>query len=391
MSPDAQCNRLCPKPLPQCPARRRPDTFGRGSGYHSGVRAHDITTALALASSTLALLLLPGCAGGDPTPPPPPPAPEVATVTIQPSAVERTITAVGTLEPVARVMVAAQAEGVVTAVHVREGDRVAAGALLVELDSRELEAELAQAEASLDEATSSWNRVQSLHADGLVPAQEWDAARAALRIATAKVDALRTRLSFTRITAPVAGVVVTRQVEVGNLASPRSPLLELASGSGLLLRVPVSELEVVKLSAGDPARVTVDALPGTTLPARIQRLFPAADGTSRQVTVELKIDHPPAAVRYGFLARAHLVVERLSDALTVPEEAVQRGAEGGFVWVVANGTAQLRRVAVGDRFNGRALITAGLAGGDRVVVQGTARLRDGAVVSAHALATTDAR
>ncbi len=348
------------------------------------MRAHDSVSVLAVGSLALTLLVLPACSGGDPAPPPPPPAPEVATVTVRPSPAERTLTAVGTLEPVARVLVAAQAEGVVTAVHVREGDRVRAGELLVELDSRELEAELAQAEASLEEATSTWNRVQSLRSDGLVPEQELDAARATLRIASAKVDALHTRLSFTHIAAPVSGVVVARQVEVGNLASPRSPLLELASGSGLLLRVPVSELEVVKLTAGDPARVTVDALPGVTLAAHIQRLFPAADGASRQVTVELKVDDPPAAVRYGFLARAHLVVERIPAALTVPEEAVQRGAEGGFVWVVADGVAELRKVEVGDRFGGRALITAGLAAGDRVVVQGTARLQDGLAVNAHA-------
>ncbi len=334
-------------------------------------------------------MVLPACSGSDPAPPPAPPAPEVATVTVMPRPTERTLTAVGTLEPVARVLVAAQAEGVVTAVHVREGDRVRAGQVLVELDSRELEAELAQAEAALEEADATLKRVEQLRADGLVPEQELDSARAAQRIAAAKVDALHTRLSFTRITAPVAGVVVSRQVEVGNLASPRSALLELASGDGLLLRVPVSELEVVKLAAGDPATVTVDALPGTTVAAHIQRLFPAADSASRQVTVELRIDDPPAPVRYGFLARAHLVVERIPDALTVPEEAVQRGAEGGFVWVVTDGTAQLRQVEVGDRFDGRALITSGLAAGDRVVVQGTARLRDGLEVKAHPVEATE--
>jgi membrane fusion protein (multidrug efflux system) len=336
----------------------------------------------------LVLLVLPACSGGDPPPPPPEPVPEVVTATVRSAPAERTITAVGALEPVARVLVAAQAEGVVTAVHVREGDRVTAGQLLVELDRRELEAEMAQATAALEEAEATLKRVSSLRSDGLISEQELDSAQAAQRIAAAKVEALRTRLSFTRIVAPVSGVVVSRKVEVGNLASSRSPLFELASGSGLLLRVPVSELEVVKLDAGDPATVTVDALPNVTLAAHIQRLFPAADSASRQVTVELKIDNPPPAVRYGFLARAHLVVERIPEALTVPEEAVQRGSEGSFVWAVADGVAQMRQVKVGDRLDGRALIDSGLAAGDRVVVQGTARLRDGLEVKAKPLSAT---
>jgi RND family efflux transporter MFP subunit len=296
--------------------------------------------------------------------------------------IERTITAVSTFEPVARVLVAAQEEGVVTAVRVREGDRVAAGSVVVELDDREILAELAEAEANLDEAAANLGRVQSLHATGLAAAQELDTASARQRVAEARVDALKTRLSFTRITAPVAGVVTSRQVEVGDLASPRAPLLELAAGRGLLLRVPVSELDVVRLSQGDRAEVTVDALPGLVLESHIQRIFPAADPVSRQVTVELRVDAAPPAVRYGFLARAHLVLERIPDAMVVPEQALQRGADGSaFVWIVDGAVARMRAVDVGHRFGDRAVVTAGIQEDDQVVVEGVARLREGAAVT----------
>lgn len=297
---------------------------------------------------------------------------------------ERTITAVGTLQPVAKVLVAAQEEGLVTAVHVREGDRVAAGTVVVELDDREVLAELAEARANLEEAAAGWHRVESLHATGLASAQELDAAVARQRVGAARVDALETRLSFTRITAPVAGVVTAREVEVGDLASPRAPLLELASGHGLLLRVPVSELEVVRLKTGDTAEVSVDALPDLVLEGAIQRIFPAADSVSRQVTVELLIVETPPDVRYGFLARAHLVLERIPEALLVPETALQRGAEGGvFVWVVEGGAARMREVAVGHRFEGQAVVATGLAEGESVVLEGLARLRDGIAVTSQ--------
>ncbi len=324
-----------------------------------------------------------GCQDRAPTAPGVEAVVAVATVPVRLQPIERTITAVGTFEPVARVLVAAQEEGVVTAVHVREGDRVAAGSVVVELDDREILAELAEAKANLDETSANLGRVQSLHASGLAAAQDLDTASARQRVAAARVDALQARLSFTRITAPVAGVVTSRQVEVGDLASPRAPLLELAAGSGLLLRVPVSELDVVRLSPGDRAEVTVDALPDLVLESYVQRIFPAADPVSRQVTVELRVDAAPPAVRYGFLARAHLVLERMSGAMVVPEQALQRGADGStFVWVVEGGTARMRPVEVGHRFGDRAVVTTGLEENDQVVVEGVARLREGAAVAA---------
>jgi RND family efflux transporter MFP subunit len=310
------------------------------------------------------------------------PTASVTTVTVRRQPVELSITAVGTLQPVARVLVASQEEGLVTAVQVREGDRVAAGALVVELDDREVVAELAEARANLDEAAAAWRRVESLHATGLASAQEMDSAVARQRVGAARVDALETRLSFTRITAPVAGVVTARSVEVGDLASPRAPLLELASGRGLLLRVPVSELDVVRLHAGDTAEVSVDALPDLALEGTIHRIFPSADSVSRQVTVELVVAETPRDVRYGFLARAHLVLERIPEAVVVPEAALQRGAGGEhFVWVVEDGRARMREVAVGHRFESRAVVAAGLVEGESVVVEGVARLRDGITVT----------
>ena len=102
---------------------------------------------------------------------------------------------------------------------------------------------------------------------------------------------------------------------------------------------------------------------------------------SRQVTVELKVDQTPPGVRYGFLARAHLVVERLPDALLVPEAVLQRGAQGEpFVWVVDQGTARMREVTVGLRFEGEAVVSSGLAEGELVVTEGIARLSEGTLV-----------
>jgi len=328
-----------------------------------------------------ALAVLAGCGDGQPGGQPTPAVTSVRTLRVAAEPVELTITATGAVEPRARVIVAAQQEGLVTEVRVREGDRVAAGQVLVRLDDREIQAQLAEAEARRIEAEAQWRRSAALVADGLIAESQADTARAGFETAAARVTALQTRLSFTRITAPVGGVVTSRRVEVGNLAAARAALLEMAAGEGLVLRVPVSELDVVALAAGDAADVTVDALPGTRIAGRIGRIFPATEAGTRQVTVELELQDPPPAVKPGFLARATLVTERMADGLLVPDTAVLRGSEVAlYVYVVENGGARVRGVTVGARVAGRALISEGLSPGDEVVVEGTARLRDGAPV-----------
>lgn len=328
--------------------------------------------------STVLVSLLSGCGPDSGAAAPAAPPPQVRTLRLAPEDVVLTTTVVGTLEPAARVVVAAQEEGVVTAVAVREGDRVAAGDLVVKLDDRRIRAELAEAEARLLDARAQARRAKALEGDGLISPSDADTIRASEAMAEARAELLRTRASFTRIAAPVSGVVLARRVEVGNLASARTPLVELAAGDGLLLRVPVSELEVVHLRPGDAATVRVDALPDVSLDARIARIFPAAEGTTRQVTVELSLADPPAAVRPGFLARARMVVEKRKGVLLVPEAALQRGSETPhFVWVLDGDTTHVRPVEPGERVDGRVVVRRGLAAGDEVVVEGLVRLRDG--------------
>ena len=330
----------------------------------------------------LVALAMVACGGGAPAKQPVAAPVPVHTFRVATQAAEIAITATGAIEPEAKVNVSAQQEGVVTAVRAREGDRVRAGQVLVEMDDRELRASLAEAEARRVEAEAQWKRSSALVAEGLIAPSEVDTARASHDTAIARADALRTRLSFTRLVAPVDGIVTARRVEVGNLAVPRTPLLELAAGDRLLLRVPVSELEVVKLSAGERATVTVDALPDRSIPASIARIFPSAEGATRQVIVELALEQVPAAVRPGFHARARLVIERIGDAIMVPERAVLRGAEiPFFVYVVEGDTATARAVEVGARVDGRALIRSGIKVGDEIVVDGMGRLRDGAKVA----------
>ncbi len=307
---------------------------------------------------------------------------QVGVVRVEGTPLDVSITSVGTIEPENRVVVAAQEEGVVTALNVREGDVVTRGDVVVQLDDREIAAALQEEQARLAESEGQWNRSRSLVEEGLITQASADSARATFQVEKARVDALRTRLSFTRVVAPVGGVVTVRHVELGDLVKAGAAVVDLAAGRRVL-RVPVSELDVVHLGRGDAATVSVDALPGAELPARIERIFPAADAQSRQVTVELVLNEVPQKLRPGFLARAKLVLERIPDAIMVPEPAVMRGSEvGSFVYVVTDGVAHVRAVTLGQRESGKVRIVKGLEAGDRVVVEGMGLLRDEAPVAA---------
>lgn len=322
-----------------------------------------------------------GCSGGASSAPLTTERPvEVRVVEVHPRALEVALTAVGTVEPENRVILAAQDGGVVTTLAVREGDVVRTGDLVARLDDRELRAQLAEAEARLVEAQAAQRRAVALDREGLIAPADREAAQASFEVARARAEALRTRLSFTQVTAPVAGVVTVRHVELGDTVAARAPLVELASGRSVL-RVPVSELDVVHLAVGHRARVRVDALPDVPVAARIGRIFPAADAATRQVTVELVLEDPPARLRPGFLARAELVVSRVPDALMVPEAAVLSGSEvTTFVWVLEGELARVRPVEVGLRQGGEARVLNGLSRGERVVVEGSANLREGSRV-----------
>ncbi len=338
-------------------------------------RDHGLSLVMGLA------VLHAGCGASPPSSGGPPARTvEVKVVSVAPRPLTVTTMAVGTIEPENRVVVAAQEEGLLTALLVREGDHVQRGDALAHLDDRQLAAQLAEAQARLVEAEGQWRRARTLTQEGLITEADGDAARAAYEVAQARVEALRTRLSFTRITAPVEGVVTVRHVELGDLVGSRAPVVELAAGRRVL-RVPVSELDVVKLRPGDSCTVTVDALTQRAFSARIARIFPAADRASRQVTVEVVLEETAPEIRPGFLARAELVVERLPAAIVVPEPVVLRGSEfPTFVYVVEEGVARVRPVQVGLRRDGEAQILAGLAAGERVVIEGSSFLRDGTAV-----------
>jgi membrane fusion protein, multidrug efflux system len=305
----------------------------------------------------------------------------------------------------------ARVEGYLDKVAFTEGSFVHKGQLLYQIDPKALEAALANAkanlataEARLQKANTDVNRLRPLAEQQAVSQQELDNALSAQDAARAQVDAHRAAvdkasldLSYTRITSPIDGLVGTTQVKAGNLVGRgESTLLTTVSQvDPILFRAGISESEMLRIArdaegrkgaaaSRDGGRVELLLADGSTYghKGRLDAVERAVDPTTGTLTVQFSFPNPGRLLRPGQYGRARFVIEEKKGALLVPQRAVQEMQNLHSVAVVdAENTVEFRNVKVGPRVDSLWVIDEGLKPGDKVVVEGLQRLRDGAVVS----------
>ena len=304
---------------------------------------------------------------------------EVAVVTR--GSLAREATVAGVLSPVRTIGVNSQVGGALLSVRVEEGDVVRSGQVLAEIDSREIRAQLRSAEASLTLAKSTAERSAALLKDRVVTAAEYERDQAAYASAQATVDALRTRLGYSSVRAPFAGVITEKRNEAGDVVGAQSRLFTLADVTMLVVRVQVSELDITGISVGQSADVSVDALGGTSFKGTVRRIFPAADSVTRMVPVEVGLTGGAARqLRPGYLARVTVKLGERSGVLLAPASAVVGSRDARAVYLKTGDKVERRTVRIGQTSGSVVEILEGLLPGDTVVSVGADQLRDGAQV-----------
>ncbi|RMH19256.1 MAG: efflux RND transporter periplasmic adaptor subunit [Acidobacteria bacterium] len=320
-----------------------------------------------------------------------PPAIAVRVATAERAEVPEATVAAGSVEALRRVRPGSKILGRVERVLVREGEKVRRGQLLATIESRDLEAAVAQARASLamadaelDNARVHARRMAELHRRGAVTDKSLEDATARFAVATAareqaqaNLEAAEVALSYARVTSPIDGWVVTKAVEAGDVATPGTPFFTLDDLSRVKVTAEVPEAEVAGLAPGSPARV--DVL-GSERPATVDRVVPAGDRRSRTFAVQLLLDNPDAALKSGMFARVRFP-RRPRQALLVPGDAlVERGPLEGLFVAGDDGRARLRWVKSGRRHGGRVEILSGLEVGERYLLRPPPGLADGAAI-----------
>ena len=283
----------------------------------------------------------------------------------------------GVVEARQRASLSARTQASVAELPYREGEAVAAGAVVARLDDTALRAALAAAEASLKMAETDLLRAERLRQKGAATPREHEEAAARAEGARAQREAAREALSYAVLRAPFAGRIAARPAHVGDVVSPGMVVVEIEGEGGLEVRATVDAEHTALLRPGTAVKTVVDGQP-EPLVATVRTVSPAGDPTTHRF--EVKADLPRAAgLRSGLFARLALPAAPGSLQLTVPAAAVF--ARGGLtgVFVVQGGRAQLRFVAVGARDGQTLEVRAGLAEGEKVALEPEG-LTDGAAV-----------
>ncbi len=307
------------------------------------------------------------------------------------------VTATGTLVAVQGVTVSAELGGKVSRIAFESGDRVKAGDLLVRLDTTAEEAQLRSAEAAAKLARINLDRNQDLRKNRTISQADLDTAEANFKQATAQVDNVRATIEKKTITAPFAGLLGLRQVNLGQIVEQGSPVVTLQTLDPVYVDFSLPQQRYASLSVGSTVQITTDAAPDEVFEGRILAINPEIDTLTRSVRIRAVMNNRGELLRAGMFANVAVVLPNEEDYLIIPATAVLYAPYGDTVFVIdtqkdeATGEEQqiLRQqiVRLGRTKGDFVAVSEGLKAGEMVVTSGVFKLRPkSAVVIDNSLA-----
>lgn len=365
---------------------------------------------------------------------------EVTTAKIQ--SLTQGVNYVGNTQPEREVSLRSQTEGRLLSLNVDVGDRVTNGQLIAQLDDTLLQTAISEADAQLavlkSEVINSQNEVsnaqvqvkeaqvqlkqtqadakryQDLASQGAVSLQQAEVAQTNAEVASQRLLSaqeqvrirqegviasqqrvkaqnsalaqVKERRSYSLLTAPIAGIVLEKITEPGNLVQPGGEVIKIGDFSRVKVVVPISELKLEDIRVGQSVTVTIDAFADQSFNGTISRISPASNAQTRQIPIEVSIPNSDGRIGSGLLARVKLGEN--NQGIMVPESALQ-GENQDTIFVIKNSGDQkiveARKIQQGDRRNNLVEISSGLSEGERFVVRSSRPLKEGEIVQLSVL------
>jgi membrane fusion protein, multidrug efflux system len=291
-----------------------------------------------------------------------------------------TIPAVGSLASFRGITVKSELAGTIRRVAAESGAVVAAGDVLVELDTSVESAQLAGLEAQAKLAGINLGRARDLRAAGTNTPNDLDTAEATLAQARSAVDQLRATIAKKRIVAPFAGRLGIVLVYPGQFLGSGDPLVVLETIDPIHVDFSLPQQELGRLATGLPVRFTVDAYPGQSFEAKITAISPRVSDATRDLDLRATLANPGEKLRPGMYARVEVVLPATERALVLPASAVVHNPYGETIYVIEQGVAHQRFIKTGPSRGDLILVLSGLKPGEQVVTSGQIKLRNGSEV-----------
>lgn len=309
-------------------------------------------------------------------------APEAVPVEVAKAArqtVSASYTGTAPLEARAEAQVVSKTSGIALQVLADVGQSVRAGQVLVRIDRDRAVLQEAQADAQVRKLEANYRRATQLAQQQMVSANDLDQLRFDLENARAQLRMARLELAYGNVTAPISGVVASREIKAGNFVQINTPIFTIVDTSQLEATLNVPEREIEKLKPGQAVQLTVDALAGRAFEGRIDRVAPIVDAGSGTFRVVCAFNGNDG-LQPGMFGRQRIQYAQRADALVIPRTALLEDGGAPAVFALRGDKAVRTPITLGYEDGPWVEVRSGLKAGDPVVVAGKAALRDGSAV-----------
>ena len=286
---------------------------------------------------------------------------------------------VGTIEEKMGSTLSFEIAGNITSIRVEEGDRVSKGQLLATINPTTVKEAHRATLTTLKQAQDAYRRFLPLHQSGTISDMKWVEIESKLEQAKAAESIARQQLSHSTLTAPFAGVIAAKNVDLGTYVLPGQPVLKLANVAQVNAKVSVPEAEISHLHVGDKVKLTVAALSGAIFRGTISEKGIDANPISHTYDVKVGITNPQGRLLPGMVCNAQVQGSAATPShITVPPQSIELDVDNSrFVWTVVNGKAHQQPVTTGDFEGDGIVILSGLKAGDQVIINGQQKVSEG--------------
>jgi RND family efflux transporter MFP subunit len=291
-----------------------------------------------------------------------------------------TVAALGTAKAARSVTLFPQVSGIVSEILFKPGEAVEQGAVLVRLKDDEQTVALDRARVTLEQARETLDRSQALAKSKTITAVALSEAEVAAKLAEIELRSAEVALERQRITAPFAGTVGLTDISPGDLVSNSTEITTLEDVSTLKVTFEVPERFAGRIASDQEITANAQGMPGVSLSGRIAAMDNRVDETTRTLKLEAELANEGQALKPGMAVDVSLSFDA-AEQLSVPTLSVQWDRRGSYVWKVVDGAAKRAEVTILRRRTGVVMVQGDVARGDRVVVEGIQRLREGATVA----------